>query len=170
MLSNRKIIYYMLLFELYSLLFSYFSKNNNNYYPFLIFKEYDGNDIVEYPILTIILNYTVFDGYIYNNDIIRLKKNKICYSTTKNRDGNYIYIILVNLYENGKYTLRYFLMNLPNKYKISFQAYMKMHSFDGFPVIAFAYHFNADMCEGNNDYVCEALIIFSYPNSSDSVL
>ena len=145
--------------------FFYYQNFGNIYYPVLLFKQYSENDlnIKNYTIPEIIINKIniQFNVFILLNDIIKLNKNKICLCLYEN---NNTYIILINLFEDSKYKVRYYSINLYNLYGYKIHSDIRCHNYNNFIVLAFS-HLEND----NNDVDTNvALIFFSYSNSTDN--
>jgi len=60
------------------------------------------NQIIDYSIPEINLNYYKFDSYILKSDLIKLKEDKICFSSIL-KEKTSIYIILINLLDKSLY-------------------------------------------------------------------
>ena len=146
--------------------FSYYKSNSNSYYPILYFKQFS-DIITNYTIPQIDLKYYQFDTSLLKNDLIKLKENKICFSSII-KDKTTIYIILINLLGQTKYKVRYYSINLSNiyNYKIFFD--IRTHNYNNFISLAFSYCNNNQACNADEDEHFAALILFSYPNSTEN--
>ena len=155
--------------------FSYFKKENNVIYPFLLFKEFDRGinyfkDFLanKYTDSKIKLDKRVFYGPVLINDIIRLNENKICFSTVvESRET--IYIILVNIFGYPGYReikIRYYSIRGYELYHFKILYELRIHNYNNFVAFASSYCENKK-CDNNDDEHYTALMIFSYPNSTD---
>jgi len=139
--------------------FSYYKYYNRENYPILIFKEFSSNQIIDYSFGEINLKKYNFDTYSLNNDLIKLKEDKICFSSILKDDGSIIYIILINLFKYDKnYKVRYYSISLSNIINSIFYFFIRTHNYNNFISFGFSY------C--NNTFA--ALMLFSYPNSTDN--
>ena len=158
-------------------IFAYYKNypsDNPKYFPILIFKEYKENNIVNYNFPDIILNKhkMLYDPFIILNDFIKLSDKKFCLCSTNNGNKNNLYIILINLFDEQKYKIRYYFIDLFNLYGCTVYMQLKAFNFNNFISLAFSYH-NPYVTNCNNDDInksCVTLLIFSYPNSTDDSL
>ena len=135
-------------------IFSYYKQSS----LILSFKKFN-QEIIDYSISQINLNYYPLDTYLLTNDIIKLKEDKICFSSISSIYNNYIYIILINLFDDDKkYIVRYYSIYLENKIYTD----IRTHNYNNFVSFAFSYYYN----NGNKYY--SGLMLFSYPNSTDN--
>ena len=148
--------------------FSYYYRNSYGiYYPILLFKQFSNNQITDFTIPKIYLNYEQFITSLLTNDLIKLKEDKICFSSIlKNKTT--IYIILINLFDDTRYKVRYYSINLYNiyNYKIFFD--IRTHNYNNFIAFAFSFCKNSIACNADENEHFAALMLFSYPNSTDS--
>ena len=146
--------------------FSYYKYNSISYYPILYFKQFYGT-IANYNISQINLNKYIFYPSLLKNDLIKLKEDKTCFSSII-KEKTTIYIILIYLLDDTKYKARYYSINLNNiyKYKIFFD--IRTHNYNNFISFAFSYCQNNLDCYKDDDEHFSALILFSYPNSTDN--
>ena len=159
--------------------FKNYENQNPNFYPVILFKEYQETDseinIIDYEIPEIIINKirVLYDPYILTNDIIKLNENKLCFCSANNINKNTLYIILINLFEEQKYKVRYYLINLKELYGYSVHYHLKAYNYNNFLALAFSFkslYIEECNASDNSDKVCTTLLIFSYPNSTDSEL
>ena len=149
-------------------IFSYFvDLDSTNYYLNLLLKEFSSN-IKNYSISEIPLNFkTLPSKYLTLNDIIKMNKNKICFCSIK-KNGQALYIILINLY-SVTFKIRYYFIEM--FYSYQFYLNLQIHNYNNkFIAFAFAYNNNPSKCLGNMHNVCNAFLIFNYPNSDDKKL
>ena len=149
--------------------FSFYKYNFDvkQYYPILSFKQFFPNQTFNYSFGEINLHKYKFDTNLFKNDLIKLKEDKICFSSVLHEDfETTIYIILINLFENDtKYKVRYYSIDLYNIYNYKVYRYIKTHNYNNFISFAFSYCNYNDEDYGKN---FSALMIFSYPNSTDN--
>ena len=150
-------------------IFAYFY---NNSYPILLFKEFNHNNspkINDYIIKEIILNKTHFYSNIMMNDIIKLTNNKICFCSTSEQKDK-IYIILINLFDEIKYKIRYYKIEILQLYNYILHLDIGIHNYNNF-FIAFGFSYvNQNIVGDIHDRAFNSLLIFSYPNSTDNAL
>ena len=154
--------------------YKYYLSDNPQYFPILVFKEYKENNLVNYNFPDIILNKykMLYDPYMILNDFIKLNDKKFCFCSTNNGNKNNLYIILINLFDEQKYKIRYYRIDLFNLYGYIVYMQLKAFNFNNFISLAFSYH-NPYVSNCNNDDInksCVTLLIFSYPNSTDDSL
>ena len=142
--------------------FSYYKYYSGIFFPILLFKQFYSNQIIKYSIPEINLQKYLFDRYILKNDIIKLKEDKICFSSILNKDyyDPTIFIILINIFNDSKYKTRYYYIG----YKIN--GYIRAHNYNNF--ISFAFSYVKYVGYNYQYYYFPALILFSYPNSTDN--
>ena len=146
-------------------IFSFYSKINSTYYPILLFKKISRNKIDNYTIPEIKLLQYIFDTDLLLNDIIKLKDDKICFSSV-NKGKDSIYITTIFLFEN-KYRIRYYSINLLNENGLSVFKEIRIYNYNNFISFAFSYCNNEDECSNELKEHFSALLFFSYPNSTD---
>ena len=154
--------------------FSYFKSINNTNYPYLLFKEFniETNSFEnylpdKYVNSEIILNQRDdFFGALLMNNIIRINENKICFCTIPSNKET-IYIILINFFGNKQIKIRYYSIQIYPlyHYKILFES--TIHNYNNYIAFAASYCPN-QKCNDNNDEHYVGLMVFSYPNSTDS--
>jgi len=141
--------------------FFYYKKISDKYYPILLFKQFS-NEIVNYTFSQINLNKYIFDTSLLKNDLIKLKEDKICFSSIL-KDKTTIFIILINLFKDDtKYRVRYYSINLYKIYNYKIYLDIRTHNYNNFISFSFSYSEN----NGNTHFA--ALMLFSYPNSTDN--
>ena len=160
--------------------FSYFKnfqdEENPKYYPVILFKEYQdtetGIDLINYAISEIILNKINSDLFIFLNDLITINENKLCFFSTSSGSKNRLSIILINLFGEQKYKIRYYTINLNKLYGLTIHMQLRAHNYNNFVSVAFSFHSQyIEKCDNENyEKCCSTLLIFSYPNSTDSKL
>ena len=144
--------------------FSYYS---NDLRPTFLFRKYENNNINNHTIPKIILKNTYqLINFISDNDIIKLDDNKICFSSIE-KNKKKIYVILIILYEIDKdYQIRYYSLNLYDIGRITLHLDLVIHNYNNLIALGFS-HFNNIQYGENDDKYYSALMILSYPNSTD---
>ena len=137
-------------------------------YPIIKIKEWDGNnnlnDFNSFGLIS--LNKYIFNPNLFLNDIIKLKENYICFSSTS-QDKEILYIVVLYFYNNyNKLVIRYYTIQLYNLYNKKFLFEMKLINFQNYLTLTSSLCSNS-ICSSNNDEHYSYLIIFSYPNSTD---
>ena len=144
-------------------------------YPVFDFKIFNKDTNEFEPDLSFFNGFVTIKKYQFNtnlllNDIIKLSEKKIIYSATS-QDKESIYIISINFFGDMpmKIKMRYYEIKsyLLYNYKILFE--LRIHKYNNF--IAFASSFCPDVeCSLDEHEHYSALMIFSYPNSTDDKL
>ena len=155
--------------------FSYYQKEDN-FFPVLAFREFNirENDFQfyfqesSYPHSCINLKKFSFNTNLLLNDIIKLTETKIVYSSTS-ENKEILYIIVLNSFGEKKISVRYYLIEIFSfyKYKILFE--LRIHKYNNFLAFGSSFCPNED-CDEDKDEHYSALMIFSYPNSTDDTL
>ena len=153
--------------------YSYFKYRDNIPCPNLLFKEFnkeantfDNYLSSKYPDSEILLNKKSFYGPCGFVDIIKLDENKICQETLP-EDKESVYIILINIFEDKDIKIRYYILPFYPLYNSKILYDIRIHNYNNFIAIAYSYCKN-ERCYENTDEHYSALMIFSYPNSTDS--
>ena len=157
--------------------FEFFEGKNPDYFPVIIFKEFyentTGINIIDYKIQKIIIDKinTLYDPFILLNDLIKIDNNKLCFVSTNKNGKNKLYIILINLFREKYYKVRYYIIDLLSLYGYSVHMELEAHKYNNF--ISLAFSFKNDYIEKCDNYsnfwkTCVTLLIFSYPNSTDN--
>ena len=150
--------------------FSIYWNITNNLYPVLLLKEFEHNSsiLINYTISEIILNKIEVNNDLLLNDIIKINNNKICFLTISNNKEK-LYIIIINLFRENKYKIRYYMIEMYKLYKYKFYKEIRGHNYNNF--ISFGFSFcNEKNCSSRFNNYYSGLIIFSYPNSTDKEL
>ena len=154
--------------------FSYFKYRDNIPCPNILFKEFNLETNTfknylssKYADSEILLNKKSFFGPTGFTDIIKMNENKICQLTLlENRET--VYIILINIFDNKDIKIRYYSLPLYPLYNHKIMFDTRIHNYNNFIAFASSYCPN-EKCNENTDEHYSSLIIFSYPNSTDSV-
>ena len=133
----------------------------------LVFKSYDSSNkkLIEY-ISPITLNKYETNVNNLLNDIIKAGKDKLCFfATSDNKDV--MYIVLINIYNDKNAAIRYYTFDIFNTYGFKFYINMRGNLYNNF--ISFSFSFcPSSSCNSNSDIHYPGLIIFSYPNGTDT--
>ena len=125
--------------------FEYFEGRNPEYFPIIIFKKYyentTGIDIVNYKYEKIIMDKIniLFDPYILLNDLIKINNNKFCFCSTNNGPKDNLYIILINLFGEHYFKVRYYLIDLIHLYGYTIHMQLRAHNYNNFISLAFSF-------------------------------
>ena len=142
-----------------------FYNRENGFFTFKFKLLNNDKQIINYysEIDNIILSLENSDYKIEFNDIIKINDKKICFANL-NTNGDYLYLIIIYDYLNGKIKKSYYKINLElyllEFYKLSITLY------NNFICLASSY---SQIRSFDEDGLKEStsLIIFSYPNSRD---
>ena len=111
-------------------------------------------------------NYT-FNNYLLLTDVILLRENLTCLTST-NKDKEVLIIILINFYnlEGYKYNLRYYAFDIFKLKNHKFLKDMLAHIYNNNLALAFSFCPNSPCYLDEHEHY-SSLILFSYPNSTD---
>ena len=148
---------------------SYYTISSNTY-PFLFIREFKNNDFQSY--LTgannyysaIVLQKPKLLTNVLLNDIVKMNDNKIAFSSTLESKETF-YIILVNFFGEKKYKIRYYDIPIFPLYNYKIFSELRINNYNNF--VAFASSFCRNQICNKDSENFTALMIFSYPNSSD---
>ena len=153
--------------------FSYFKYIDSIPCPHILFKEFNtGTNSFEnylsnkHPNSEIFLNKRSFYGPSSFADIIKMNENKICQETLPDSKES-VYIILMNILDNKDIKIRYYSLPLYPLYNSKILYDLRINNYNNFVAFAFSYCKDQN-CNQNTDPHYTALIIFGYPNSTDS--
>ena len=134
--------------------------------PTIAIKEWDGN-IKKYK------NYDIFtlDKYLFNsnlnfNDILKIKKSQICFSSvSENQD--ILYIVIFNFYKDySELMIRYYVIPLNELYNKHIYNDLTLTQYVNYVSLSSSL-FSGELSISNKNDLYSYLIIFGYPNSSD---
>ena len=148
--------------------FSFYKKINNDPYLSFMFKEFniEKNQFDDYLSNSeILLEQKIFNPAILLNDFIKFNENKICFTTVL-MDKETLYIILINIFGDKLVKLRFYSVPLYSLYHYKVLFDLRIHNYNNFLAFASSYCPNQN-CDSNDYEHYTALIIFSYPNSTD---
>ena len=157
------------------IIFSYYSYISDDYYPILLFRKFN---IEEQKFDPYIPDYGYFSGIkleikdisnnILLNDIISVNKKKLAFSTvSKNKE--ILYIILINFYKDEKVKIRYYSINLYSLYHYKVFSDLRIHKYNNFIALGSSFC-HKDSCIYEEDENFSVLMVFSYPNSTDTTI
>ena len=152
--------------------FFIYYKSVNYKYPVIQIKEWDGNKTInDYKFFGLIYldGKYAFNYNLHLNDIIKIKENQICYSSTSLNKEN-IYIVIFNFYDSfSKLKIRYYMIKLYELYHKKIMFELKLINFGKY--ISLSSSLCSDLhCYSNDKNFYSYLIIFNYPNSTDAKL
>ncbi len=116
------------------------------------------------PYTYILLNSYIFNPDLSVNDIIKLNKDLVCYSSVST-DKEILYIVMLNFFENKgrKVKIRYFIINIFSLYHYKFYSGLRLDFYNNLFITL-----TSSFCrEKNCGNTYSSLIIFNYPNSTD---
>ena len=157
------------------IIFSYYSYISDDYYPILLFRKFN---IEEQKFDPYIPDYGYFSGIkleikdisnnILLNDMISVNKKKLAFSTvSKNKE--ILYIILINFYKDEKVKIRYYSINLYSLYHYKVFSDLRIHKYNNFIALGSSFC-HKDSCIYEEDENFSVLMVFSYPNSTDTTI
>jgi len=135
-------------------------------HPKILFLKY--TLVLEEYISTIILDRRTFNVNFFLNDIIKISNDKICFiSTSDNRE--ILYIVLLNILGTENVVIRYYDIEIYNLYNYKIFMDLRAHPYNDFMSFAFSFC-PQELCNNNNHTHYSGLMIFGYPNGTDSSL
>ena len=136
-------------------------------FPTIYFKYYDSSSIKDYfsPAFTSIeLNQKVFNNYPLLNDFIKISNKKLCFISTSDTKQE-LYIFLFHIFEIKKIIIRYYTLEIYNKYSFKFMYETRGHLYNNYIAYAFSFYHQSE-CENKNNPHNVGFMIFSYPNGT----
>ena len=115
---------------------------------------------------SITLQKYLFNNNLLLNDIVKLTAKKIAFSTVSTNKEK-MYIIIINILENKNIKVRYYSIDSFALYRYKIYLDIRIHKYKNFLAFASSFCLNQE-CEQNADEHYSALMIFSYPNSTDA--
>ena len=104
------------------------------------------------------------------NDIVKLNENQVCFVSTDNSKNNFN-IIVYTLYNNDKYiNIKYYQINMWENHDQMIFSNIRINLYKQFLCIAYSHCPQSSCSSDSNDEHHSSLIIFSYPNSTESSL
>ena len=166
--TSYKIFFKFFPFKDDTFIFTYYKYENNEWHPAIQILE-DSTTSTSFSInlngSPIVLNKFDFNNTIMLTDIILIKEDLLCLSSTKN-GKEVLIIVLINFYYEMDYNIRYYLVNFYELYKHKFLNEMKLHLYNNHIMLGFSFCRN-ELCDNDNNQHHTSLIIFSYPNTTD---
>ena len=151
-------------------IFAYYKSYIDILYPVFLFKIFvqASNSFENYlpnEFSSIVLKKYQFNNNIFLNDLIKINKNKIVFtSTLLNRET--LFIILFNIFGNKNVKIRYYSIKIFSLYNYKIFKDLRIHIYNNFIAFASSYCPN-EKCDEDNDEHYSALMLLSYPNSKD---
>ena len=157
--------------------YAYYSNNTGNFNPTILFRQFNVDEnkfenflSSEYVSSEIMITKYSFLNNLLLNDIIKITDNKIAFLATL-EDKETLYIIIFNIYGNGdiKVKIRYFSIQLYALYHYKILFDLKLIRYKN--ILGLGMSFCPDQnCTSDYNEHYSGLILFSYPNSSDTEL
>ena len=112
---------------------------------------------------------TIFNTDIILNDLIKLNNFQVCYISIST-DKNHFKFVTFTLYKNDELmNIRYYQIEMFAKYRMKIYLNLKASLYKNFISLTFS-HCPQSECTSSTHLHYASLIIFSYPNSTDSSL
>ena len=147
-------------------LFTYYKGINNDFPNIQVIKT--SKNPYSYEIIKIIeLNYenSDYNNVVMMSDIIKLRDNVICLtSTTKEKD--ILIIVLINFYYELEYNVRYYLIQIYQLYNIKILKELITNTYNNNLAVGFSFC-QQSVCTSDDDPHFTSIILFSYPNITD---
>ena len=147
-------------------LFTYY-KGTINDFPNIQVIRTSKNPYTYEIIKTIELDYenSDYNNVVMMSDIIKLRDNVICLtSTTKEKD--ILIIVLINFYYELEYNVRYYLVQIYQLYNIKILKELITNTYNNNLAVGFSFCQQA-ICTSDDDPHFSSIILFSYPNITD---
>ena len=127
-------------------------------------------------------NISKFDDYIYNttleqidsfnynkdiklNDLIRIDNKTVCFISVS-KDKLSLMVVMIDILYYNNYSIRYYLIKIYELKNIKFYFETRIHPYNQFVTLGFSFCTSGE-CNSNQDEYSSALMIFSYPNSTN---
>ena len=150
------------------------------YIYYLSSKDLPSLRVVEFSIIN---NISLFNDYITNttlekidsfnynkdiklNDLIKTDNKTVCF-TSVSKDKLSLIVVMIDIYYYDTYSIRYYLIKIYELKKLKFLFDTRAHLFNQFVAFGFSFCESGD-CNSNLDDYYSALILFSYPNSTNN--
>ena len=151
--------------------FAYYNLIDNSYYqPYLLFIEFNNNNFQNYLSSQESISIEIYNLQysILLNDLIKINRNKICFSSISNEKET-IHIIILNLSGEKKIRIRYYSIPSFTLYHYKILLDISTHTYKNFISFSSSFCKNENCTDDENPH-SSALMIFSYPNSTDYTL
>ena len=155
--------------------YAYYYNNSNLFYPVILFRQFNRTEnklnyflSSEYSSSGVMLNKYNYLNNLLLNDIIKISENRVAFSSVGvNKD--ILYIILINLYgeDSIKLKIRYYLVKLYALYHYKILLDIKLINYKKILTIGLSLCDNEN-CSSDNDEHFVGLILFGFPNGTDS--
>ena len=157
--------------------YAYYYNSSNIYNPIILFREFDisENKFIyyrlgsEYPAAGIILQKYNFLNNLMLSDIIKITENRIAF-TSVGVDKEILCVTLINLYEINSIVeckVRYYLVKLYEMYHYKIFSDIKLNNYNNILTLGFSFC-NNEICSSDSDEYYSGLILFGFPNSTDT--
>ena len=155
--------------------YAYYYNQEGNINPVILFREFKiKNDQYEYYLSSeytasgIMISKNNFLNNFLLNDIIRIGDKKIVFTATV-EDKETLYIILINIFGESekKLKIRYYSIKLFALYHYKILFDLKLINYKNFITLGLSFCNNTN-CSRDEDEHYAGLIIFNYPNSTDT--
>jgi hypothetical protein len=169
--TTLRIFFKFLPYKEDTFIFTYYQNIGDAWHPTIqIIKETTAEsdysiDMIGSPI---VLNKFDFNYTLMLTDIIIIKENLLCLSSTE-KGRETLIIVLINFYNENEYNLRYYLIDIFKLYNHKIFLDMKLHLFNNNIIFGFSFC-KSSVCDKESDRHHTSLIIFGYPNITDNEL
>ena len=140
--------------------------DSSTLYPYIFFKKYNKENSkfenVFFDNNSIILDKIIFNSDWTMNDLLKISDSKIGFFSSS-KDKKILYIVLINIFDEYKIKTRYYKIKLFELYNILL--FQEINSIIYNKFIVFTSNFETS---SSPDLFYTLLIIFSYPNGTDS--
>ena len=99
------------------------------------------------------------------NDLIRINNKTVCF-TSVSKDKLSLIVVMIDILYYDIYSIRYYLIKIYELKKLKFYFETKIHLYNQFVTFGFSFCTSGD-CNSNKDEYYSALMLFSYPNSTN---
>ena len=142
--------------------------DSSTLYPYIFFKKYNKKNSKFENVFSvnnsIILDKIIFINDWTMNDLLKISDSKICFFSSS-KDKKILYIVLINIFDEYKIKASYYKIKLFELYNILF--FQEINSIIYNKFIVFTSSFETP---SSPDLFYTLLIIFSYPNGTDSTI
>ena len=149
------------------------------YIYYLSYKDFPSLRVIQYSRVD---NVSKFDGYITNttlqkinsfnynkdiklNDLVRIDNKTVCF-TSISKDKLSLIVVMIDILYYNVYSIRYYLVKIYELKKLKFYFDTRIHLYNQFVTFGFSFCTSGD-CNSKKDDYYSALMLFSYPNSTN---
>ena len=115
-----------------------------------------------------ILDQRKFNMECLLNDLIKVSDTKVAFIST-NDEKDMLYVVLLNVFTTEKILIRYYDIRIFSLYNFKIFMDLRAHLYNDFISLAFSFC-PQETCDNKTDNYYSALMIFSYPNGTDTNL